>query len=256
MSKFVIGVLECPYYGMSDSEYWSKLQDIFLFKRDTYRTFYNKPIFSFGGEIDFCADHIVICEVVGDKLIPVAGSKVVTLERCREFSQKFPVVTNLRESGANELANLIEVDMMNSSLPAGRVAYHGSWTMDLKYQDQREKREQIKELHTAACINYFMEKGLKSVFGFGVPKVKTDSYFYSWGYERIKGHSGEETSSFALEFLDKQESVVMNLSEISFYGRRMAKEYRHMWSQRVIWGGNMEEEVEKGGEELVEELVG
>ncbi|MBY0415697.1 MAG: hypothetical protein K2Q18_16100, partial [Bdellovibrionales bacterium] len=230
-----IVVLRCPYMNMENPftrELFSKMMHL------KYKGYGNRHL---AGTLpldatDFVADHPLIC--VRDPklgLIPITGSKVINYNTCKFFNMDFALETCFTK-GENflhldALYQIIQEALKNDQT----IAYHGGYTIDSEIVKTDEERALVRELFMAITTLYFKENNISELLGFGVPKYKTEHFFYQWGYTRCKVQ-GVELAEFPVYFLPGANGILMHLKEFSSGINDLSEKFRFIWNQKINVG--------------------
>ncbi|MBX9766679.1 MAG: hypothetical protein K2X47_05355 [Bdellovibrionales bacterium] len=229
-----IVILKCPYANWSHP----RVQDLFCkvidLKLKGYQSRYRFGVMPIDAT-DFVTDHILICEETKQGLKPILGAKSLCQDICSTFHLDFTPEAFFRKAG-----NAVQLGALQSSLAEvkrreGRISYFSSWTMDLEIKKDLEATAELKELFIAAGVGAFREEGVTDLFGIGLPKFKTDAYFFDWGFQRAN-FGGEPTPNFTLPNFGNLDAVFMHLSRFSDHAEKIHQRYSKLWSQRLTVG--------------------
>ncbi|MBC7428940.1 MAG: hypothetical protein H7336_10035 [Bacteriovorax sp.] len=230
-----IVILRCPYMNMANPltrELFSKMMYL------KYKGYGNRHMV---GSLpldttDYVADHPLICvrdEKLG--LIPISGSKVITYDTCKFFNMEFAMESCFKKGNNQEHLDSLYKIIKDSQNNNKTIAYHGGYTIDPEIVLTAEDREAVRDLFMGITALYFKENNISELLGLGVPKFKTENFFYQWGYERCAAN-GVELSSFPLYFLPGVDGVMMHLSKFSEGITETSQKYRFIWGQKQILG--------------------
>lgn len=185
---------------------------------------------------DFVADHPLIClrdEKLG--LIPISGSKVITYDTCKFFNLEFAMESCFKKEGKIEHLNALTQIINNCKAADKSIAYHGGYTIDPSMIKTESEREKVREIFMGITALYFQENKVSELLGLGVPKFKTENYFYQWGYERCTS-ADSNLSEFPLYFLPGVNGVMMHLKEFSSNILEISLKYKFIWNNKIELG--------------------
>ena len=230
-----IVILRCPYVNMDNAasrELFTRMMHL------KYKGYGNRHL---AGTLpldatDYVADHPLVC--VRDPklgLIPITGSKVIGFETCRFFNMDFALESCFKKGN-----NFVHLDtlysIINKAQDNGKnIVYHGGYTIDPEIVKTDEDRALARELFIAATTLYFQENKISELIGFGVPKYKTELFFYQWGYERC-AVNGAELPSFPVYFLPGCEGILMHLKNYSSSVIETSHKYKFLWNDKIEQG--------------------
>lgn len=235
LAKIKIVVLHCPYTSWKDK----RTKDIFTkmielkFSGYQHKHFYGTlPV----DETDYIADHPLICfEDDNGELTPISGSKVITHSTCNFFNVGFAMKTCLEKNQKSLHLEILNGILDNAKHSNKSVAYHGGYTILPEVRGEEKFLNTLRELFIATSILYFQHNHINELLGIGVPKYKTDDFFYKWGYYRCT-RNYEELNPFPLYFLGGIDGVMMHLNKFSKDALLLAEKYHYLWENRLVIG--------------------
>lgn len=226
-----IVILRCPYMNMDNQETRELFTKMMYLKYKGYGNRHNMGTLPLDAT-DYIADHPLVC-VRDEKhgLIPVTGSKVVNYDSCQFFKMDFALESTFKKGN-----NRIHLEEMYATIKMAqeshkKIAYHGGYTIDPELVKAEKERTLARELFIAATTLYFQENQITELLGFGVPKYKTELFFYQWGYQRCKSN-GIELESFPVYFLPGCQGILMHLKEFSPTVMELSAKYKFLWSKK------------------------
>lgn len=230
-----IVILRCPYLNLNNPETMNLFSKMMRLK---YKGYGNRHLL---GSLpldttDFVADHPLICvrdEQLG--LIPISGSKVITYDTCKFFNLDFAMESCFKKGGNTEHMSTLMQIIGESKTNNKTIAYHGGYTIDPSIVTLESDREKVRELFMGITALYFKENNVSELLGLGVPKFKTENFFYQWGYERCR-NSGSDLSAFPLYFLPGVDGVMMHLKEFSDVILETSMKYKFIWNNKIELG--------------------
>lgn len=230
-----IVILRCPYMNLDNPQTMDLFSKMMRLK---YHGYGNRHL---SGSLpldttDFVADHPLICvrdEKLG--LIPISGSKVITYDTCKYFNLEFAMESCFKKGGNTEHMNTLMQIIGDSKKNNKTIAYHGGYTIDPTIIKTESDREKVRDMFMGITALYFRENNVSELLGLGVPKFKTENFFYQWGYERCMSH-GSDLSSFPLYFLPGVDGVMMHLKEFSTNIIETSRKYKFIWNKKTELG--------------------
>ncbi len=237
-----IVILRCPYMNMNDPQTRDLFTKMMHLKYKGYGNRHNEGTLPLDAT-DYIADHPLVCvrdEKLG--LIPITGSKVVNYTSCRFFNMDFALESAFKKG--NNKTHLDEMYSIISKAQANktRIVYHGGYTIDPEIVKTEQERAVARELFIAATTLYFQENEITELLGFGVPKYKTELFFYQWGYERCKVN-GIELEAFPVYFLPGCDGILMHLKHFSPTVLNLSDKYKFLWKNKKEIGFPLEKQI-------------
>lgn len=227
-------VLKCPYLNLDDPAVRDLFTKMIFLKFKGYGN--NHELGSLPlDSTDYVADHPLICVRDQNGLRPISGSKVISYETCQRFNLDFAMESCFKKNGLITHTEVLNSIIEGSKRRGKTVAYHGGYTMDPLVRHKLEDKALIKEIFIGSTMNYFCESGITELLGLGVPKFKTDDFFYQWGYQRCTLEN-LDLRSFPLHFLPGTEGVMMHLKKYSQHVLELRTKYKSLWDNRTELG--------------------
>lgn len=226
--------LKCPYASYKDDESVRKFYELMVcLKLEGYFSRHRRgcqPV----DDSDFIADHVLICEETAEGLIPLLGSKFLPRDICQNNNIDFTIAKLMQDISFTQHYEYIALETMRAFNERKRVSYHGSWTMHPDI-NKHPIRNQLKDIFAAISVHYCNDQGINELYGIGLPKLKTDTFFYNWGYERAK-RGASILEEFPVKFLHSMPGVLMHLKNFNEFANQLAHEYRSLWENREVVG--------------------
>ncbi len=229
--------LNCPSHNWDNHEFRSIFNQMIELRLSGYRKYHFQNALPLD-TVDFIADHLFICRET-DKGLEILScvksiSKAVADMHRVGFTPEMILKKETKKEAYLEAYNAI----INAAHSENKdVAYYSSWTMK-HHSLLPEEKVLLKEIFTAMTINYHTEKNIKYLFGFGVPKFKTDAYFETWGYERVR-FQGKPLENIPASLLEGIDSVFMALEHFTPYAKAIGEKYADLWKNRIVLGEDM-----------------
>ncbi|MDD4976220.1 MAG: hypothetical protein PHY93_17820 [Bacteriovorax sp.] len=230
-----IAVLYCPYANIENKTTRDVFSKLLRLKNRGYGNRHELGALPLDAN-DFVADHPLIC-IRDDEgnLEPVSGSKVITYDLCKYFNLEFAMESCFKKGNKEKHLQALSQILNDTQSNNRTLAYHGGYTIDPKVRSDLILTEQIRELFIGSTALYFKEHAVTDLLGLGVPKFKTENFFYDWGYERCQ-ENGENLEEFPLIFLPNTNGVMMHLKEYSHLTMSLAEKYKELWNNRTKIG--------------------
>ena len=238
-NDYKIVVLNCPYINWDSKEVREVFSEMVHLKFENYQKKHFFGILPVDSS-DFIGDHLLIYKKdQSGHLKLVNGVKTLPYDRCNLFNYKFTPITLLENDNQHEY-----LDVLNEIIQQGlglnrKMSYYSSWTMKSGIEE-KASRERIKELFSATTYLYHRERGIKELLGFGVPKLRTDELFKSWGYKRVHSQ-GVEIPAIPASFLGGLDSVLIHLESFSSEIKELSLIHKVTWDSRLEIGSAFDE---------------
>ncbi len=244
LKNLVMVILKCPYlnwHNKNTRELFTKMISLKLEGYQRKHFFGVMPI----DQTDYIANHLLICkkEKNGD-LIPISGVKSLPYDFCKVFRTDFTIELFLKKDNQLEHLHYVQNLIKESQESQRRISYYSSWTQSPSIRSDFELVQILKELFAAMTVLHHREEKTPDLLGLGLPKFKTDSFFYSWGFERAKLDK-KELVNIPLRFLGGIDCVVMHLKHYSDYAKEMSNKYLNVWMNRVSVGKSFNPDTEQ-----------
>ena len=177
---------------------------------------------------DFFGIHVLILNKDNDDII--FTFKVIPYSFCQKFTNiTFPLLEYALDSKNSQAVNEIESFIREMKIKNQDFSYSGGWVMNPKYKHRGLSKE-LRELYTGVHLMLHEQLNLKAMTGVGILEMGTLAFFKdSWGIEE-----------FAIPYLNIKRMpnyhialVYQHLDKVSFFKRKMAKQYRSLWNERT-----------------------
>ena len=229
-------VLKCPYANWHDPATQQLFSKMVSLKLSGYQPKHFFGVMPIDGT-DFLADHLLICEENPEtgELLPILGVKSLSYGICEPFCTDFTIDAFLRKGGhKSHLQSLHEI--LEDCRKGGReIAYYSSWTVAPKANRDRELMALLKELFAAVTFHHHHQEGIDELLGLGVPKYRTDQFFISWGFERVRNKE-RELDNIPFRILGGIDGVFIHLKNYSRMVLESAAMHRDAWEERITVG--------------------
>lgn len=230
-----IVVLRCPYANWKNKETQTLFCKMVSLKLDGYHDKHFFGVMPIDGT-DFVTDHILICTEAPDgELTPILGVKSLPYDFCEPFFTSFTLEAFLKRDGLVRHLESLNRILRNCSAQNRRISYYSSWTIASHIAKVRARVDFLKELFTACTVLHHKEEGIAELLGLGVPRFRTDEFFFRWGFERM-ALDGEPLVNVPIQFLGGIDGVVIHLRDYSTYALQCAEKFQVLWEQRLSLG--------------------
>ena len=236
INKLRVVIIKCPYVNWSQKDtqlYFSKMVSL---KLKSYCEKHHVGVMPVD-TTDFVADHILICSEEEGDLTPILGVKSLDYDRCNLFHIDFTIEAFLRKGGHQKHLKALYSILEKSKSKQEKISYYSSWAMRPEVSRDRPLATYIKKIYTGLTLLHHTHENIKHLLGLGVPKYRTDSFFYTWGFERISydNHPLENIPFFILGNID---GVFIHLENYSQVAMDCAEEALEFWENRLVIGVN------------------
>jgi hypothetical protein len=227
-----IVVVECPYDTWNTQltqEFFFKMVALKLAGFRSRHPYGVMPVDSY----DFIASHQLICRKEPGGLRVLTGFKTVSQERCAQHCLPFPMLSILEHASTAAHKDYIDSAIKRCAKMGISLAYSGSWTVDPRLRADAELVQTLRSIIEAAYFFYYSEQGFGEAILGGVPRLKTDVLFETWGHKRI-GANGQDLPDVSVPHLQDEKIAVMHLKEFSREVRERAEGWRALWENRIV----------------------
>lgn len=233
--ELVVVILYCPYMNMENRQTRELFSKLIRLKNRGYGNRHASNALPLDVS-DFVADHPLLCTRESDgSLTPISCSKVITYEMCRYYNLEFAMESCFKAGKLNRHMDLLSTILTDTNSYGRKIAYHGGYTIDPLARTDQESINQIRDLFMGSTYLYLKSQLITDLLGLGVPKFKTEKFFYDWGYSRCKTN-GLELAEFPLSFLPGVNGVMMHLEKYSDNVISMADKHYAYWNERIEVG--------------------
>jgi hypothetical protein len=174
---FRVVILEAPYDTLlTDPTAHQLFPALLALKIDGYQAAYPYGVLPME-TADFVANHIVLCEDAGDRLIPHMAFKSVTIDRCHLHHLRFPAFNLLEECETavdrQLYAEAIQNILNEAEAKKQTIAYNGSWTVTKEFRAMR-KQLNFWEVTMALITQYYRSYEIHQIIAAASAKFKVD----------------------------------------------------------------------------------
>ncbi len=234
-----IVVLKRPYDTYRDSkEMRDLLSLVFKLKLDGYSKYYPYGILPIS-DVDFIADHILMCRYNGDMLVPVSGFKSIKYSECLKFKIPFPIAQHKFGQETGKFSNYISgINNWMESLSSLNIdfAYNLSWT--IQPEIEKAVRNTIRELTFALMYFHYNNEGIKNVINSTAALRGINAQEERMEMQYLRGGDGTKLGAFESPTFFGQPFYIMHTKQSGF-GELFIKDcekFQHLWDSRSIIG--------------------
>jgi hypothetical protein len=229
-------ILQCPYTTyLDDQQTRQMLEQTIKLKYTGYFNKHDRGVQPVDGT-DFLSDHVLICKRnEQDELIPLLGSKFLPYDVCGPNNIDFTVEAFLKKEEHHPHLCYLQKELLRANYQNKRVCYHSSWTTHPNATSDREFNKTLKKIFMASSLLYCQEFQVDELYGLGVPKYRTDQFFYTWGYERV-AVAGQDLADINFRVLNSISGVFMHLKEFSPDAYKYAEVFNEIWKRKTVIG--------------------
>ena len=244
--KVRIVILKKPYDTYRESQFTRDLlSKIFQLKLTGYQQHYPYGILPIS-DIDFIADHIVIClESENKELTPISGFKSVRNSVCKQFNLPFPIVAHKYGREVEKFSDYvsgIHAWMNDLELKKSEFAYNASWTIQPNLD--KSVRNLVRELtYSLVCLYYTTEKidyMINSTAALHAVNINEERM----GMHYLKDSAGNKLSSFKSPTFFDQPFFIMHTIEGGFSAEFLeySQKFKQLWDDRLVIGEKVQDE--------------
>lgn len=229
-----IVVLDCPYNTINDPQTQKLLGKITQFKINSYLDDWQYGVLPVDSG-DFVGIHLLLGIENQGELEIIAGLKIMTHDRCREFGLEFSAFHALNhtpETLPHQLA--IEQVVKKADEKRQSAGYICSWAVRPDAKKSRHLARFCRDISGSMLMWACQEFGIPHAIGFGVQRLKVDRYHEWLGFKPLL-YGGQPLPVFTSKSYMNE---VLTTSLIDAYGfseeaKNTALEYRDLWESRI-----------------------
>ncbi len=238
MNDLKIVILRCPYINWSLAETKDFFTKMIALKLEGYQQRHFHGVMPID-QIDFIANHVLICEKINNNLIPISGAKSLPYYFCKPFRVEFTPISVFKKGNYLEHLQYTNNIIADCEKSTRQLTYYGAWTQSPDIKDNGLKSI-LKEIFAATLLLHHQEEKITDIIGFGLPKFKTDLFFYKLGGEKARLNN-VELEHIPLEHLNEIESAFIHFTGFSPYIEEMVTKYKKLWNERITIGKSFQE---------------
>lgn len=237
-------VLEKPYDTYQDSKFVREmLARVWKLKFDGYRAYYPYGVMPVG-EMDFFANHVLICEDYHGELIPLAASKSISTNVCQSLNIDFPIFEHVFkgcEEASKEHIKATRQWIDERTKRGENVGYNASWTISPAIKDEPETKRLMLELSMAMYYFYYTTQGIDHIITSASKTFKVDRIQKEMGFEYLKLES-KVLDTYPAHLYNDMPFYIMTLNENKFpdFFVHKALKNEEFWSDRIHIRGDLE----------------
>jgi hypothetical protein len=225
--------LDCPYEQFENPEVRKMFGDLIDMRKRGYSSRHAHgalPVDTY----DFIGTHYLIASESNGEIHLLGGLRMVQRSMAMTYNLPFPIVSLLSAAKADR--HLKYMDVLYQQYPASsfEFTYISSWSFD---PGTREQPELVKSMYDLLCTIavYSLPHPSQEVrMACGIPRLKTDQYIISTGFERAADDHGV-LPEVHQSSLTGEPVVILELKNgHQFAYRRLAQMNEQAWKDRVI----------------------
>lgn len=232
-------ILKKPYDTFSDSvETRDFLGKVFKLKLDGYTKYYPYGILPIS-DVDFMADHLVVCHEINGELIPVSGVKSIRYSTCSSFNVPFPAINHLFDSQSDLFPVHKEAikNWSNQLTQKGEdFVYFGSWTMSPFLS--KEDRSIVRDLNFAIICFFHRHERIRNLINATSTTNSVHIHEEKMGFNYLQDKNGKELGTFQAHNFAGKPFALMHITGDDFlddYIRSIDK-FKSLWDNRKVIG--------------------
>lgn len=239
MENLQVVILKCPYINWAQEKTQKFFSKMVSLKLKSYCEKHHVGVMPVDAT-DFISDHILICSSNNGELTPVLGVKSLDYERCKTFHVDFTIESFLKRGEHYEHLDFLYDTIKQCENNNRKISYYSSWATLPTVTRNRPLSNYLKKIFTGLTVLHHNEEGISDLLGLGVPKYRTDNFFYKWGFERV-AHNGTDLENIPFFILGNIDGVFIHLKEYSQLALDCAEEALDLWEDRLVIGHNPEQ---------------
>lgn len=230
-------LLEKPYDTYQNSKFVRELlARVWKLKFDGYRAYYPYGVMPVG-DMDFFANHVIICEDYHGELIPLAASKSISTNVCSSLKIDFPIFEHVFKGCEEASKDHIQAtrQWINERTSRGEnVGYNASWTISPSVKDEPEVRKLMLDLSMAMYYFYYTTQGIDHIITSASKTFKVDRIQKEMGFDYLA--LGEKVlDTYPAHLYNNMPFYIMTLHENNFpeFFAKKAQTYVQYWNDRI-----------------------
>lgn len=233
-------VIESPYDSYQDSKEVRELMArVWKLKLDGYKSHYPYGIMPIS-DVDYFANHVVICEEVQGELMPFAASKSITTQKCREVGIDFPIFEHMFKGCEKTYAAHFEATqkwVARKEAKGENVGYNASWSMCPRVQLDPEIKLFAREVSMAMYYYYYSSNNIPNIITSASKQFKVDRIQKEMGFDYLANELAPLDSYPAKSFKDAH-FYIMHLENGAFPAEfaTKAQAMKSFWDERYTIG--------------------
>jgi hypothetical protein len=231
-------VLECPYDTLLQSDLSRTVfSDVLALKIKGYLKEYPYGVLPLESA-DYVANHILLCEEIGQKLVPHMGFKSVTYDRCQLHQLEFPIFHMIEAAETPEerriFREVVHSILENAVSHARKIAYNGSWTISPELRAQGREQVNFRDVSMAIFYQYYRDYGIQQIIAAASTRFKVDKTKTFMGFSHLQ-KDGKVLSPIFVSTYNREEAYIMHLERFSDELVQMSKTPLHagLWQDRI-----------------------
>lgn len=230
-------VIESPYDTYQSSK---EVRDIMArtwkLKLDGYKSHYPYGIMPIS-DVDYFANHVVICEEIQGELMPFAASKSITTDKCRELGIDFPIFEHMFKGCEKTYPKHFEATQKWVARKVSKgenVGYNASWSMCPRVMQDSELKLLAREVSMAMYYFYYNSNGIKNIITSASKQFKVDRIQTEMGFDFLKNEL-EPLEAYPAKSFKDAEFYIMHLSNGAFPPAFVEKALtlKSLWDDRL-----------------------
>lgn len=236
-----VAIVDSPYDSFQDSKEIRELMGrLWKLKLDGYKSHYPYGIMPIS-DVDYFANHIVICEEIQGELLPFASFKSITVARCRQVGIEFPIFDHMFRGCEREAATHYEAtkEWVRSTIDSGRsVGYNASWTMCPRVSLDPELKLFMRELSTAMFYFYYTSQKVDNIIASASKTFKVNRLKEYMGFKYLSS-AGEDLDAYPAKTFGGAPFYIMHLAKEDYPEQfiESSMKLKNFWDDRLELGG-------------------
>lgn len=250
LSNTKLVVLECPWENWENEYVRDMFSKMALLKKKGYGPKWSKGMMPVDST-DLIGDHVIACyQDPSGELHPYTAGRSVTYKKCEEYHLSYPPMDYFNSDSKMDIfKDITNKDIKNNNKGAG-ISYYSSWTIDPDFRVIDKNISKLsKDLYSAMTFYYHKAYEIPQFFCFAVLKFKTDTFFSSWGCQRV-AIDGVDLPNVVVPRYSDFELGYMKLDQFSDELKLLANNFKDLWDSRITINSNY-----KTNEELLDPVA-
>ncbi len=220
-----------PYDRWTDPMVQSLFCKTLQMRLNGYGSEYGSGVFPLDGA-DFAGAHHMACQEYDGQLIPIMGFRTTSLSTAKRHGLSFGGLNLVKAAGAIPHTQALQSLLEHCETEGHEISYIASWTMEPSIRKDRELSRLLRELFMAMSVHAHLDTRSRIIGGCTM-RFKIDQWFRTWGFEPLRGQSGDLEPA-RIPFLLGEQVRMMYLKSFTPEILAAAAPWRDAWEQRLV----------------------
>lgn len=227
--------LDSVYQQLENPQVRKLFADLLLMRKRGYSSRHQSgalPIDTY----DFIGTHYLLAIEQKDQLQVLGCIRMVKLSQAKIYNLAFPAMSLFASANATrhiDYMNLLMKERFQNNANT-EFTYVSSWSFDPIIRNSPEVFETFYKLISTISVYSLQNPSQEIRIACGIPRLKTDQYIISTGFERAFDHEGVLSEVHQANLLGEPVVLLTLLEGHNFQYRRKAQEHQKLWEERIV----------------------